>query len=99
MARSVAVALESMGFEIDFDERDASATSIGAVPPGAVAVRVPAGDWAELAAVLPEVVHEQAEFDSFIESWHARARTRQRVFLIAVTLIVGLLAMLGVIEL
>ncbi len=90
-ARAVATSIAAMEFDAclcaEDDER-----------PGYV-IRVRLADWPDLADVLPEILHEQQEFDRWLENRRAEPNRQRVVLIVTLTSIVEVLAILRVIEL
>ena len=90
-ARAVATSIAAMEFEAclctEDDER------LGYV------IRVRLDDWPDLADVLPEILHEQQEFDRRLEQRKAVPDRRRIVLIVTLTGIVEVLAILRIIEL
>ncbi len=90
-ARAVATSIAAMEFDAclcaEDDER-----------PGYV-IRVRLDDWPDLADVLPEILHEQQEFDRRLEQRKAVPNRRRIVLIVTLTGIVEVLAILRIIEL
>lgn len=100
-ARAIATCVAAMEFEARLGPAAPPIRAEEGDGPGdpPYVVEVMMTDWPQLAEVLEEIVAEQEDFDDALERWQCRAAQSERRVLLAMIIIVGALAALGVIEL
>lgn len=92
LARAVATSIASMEFDVRLIE-------IGKQNQRQYVIEVDHDHWGSLSEILQEIVDEQVEFDDLLEI-HQATRGRQRIIIIiAITGVVEVMAILGLIEL
>lgn len=90
LARAVATSIAAMEFDVRLIE---------IASPNQYVIEVDHDNWSALSDLLQEIVDEQIEFDDLLEI-HQATRGRQRIIIIiALTGVVEVMAILGLIEL
>lgn len=90
LARAVATSIAAMEFDVRLIEIE---------DPNQYVIEVDHDNWSVLNDLLQEIVDEQIEFDDLLE-FHQATRSRQRIIIIiALTGVVEVMAILGLIEL
>ena len=105
LSRAGVVATSIAAMEFDVRLRDAGTGryldqpgSEGEPRRGPYAVETRAGDWEDLASVLDAIIEEQSQFDAYLLERDRRTGRAQRSFLLLLIVVVGVLAIMGLIE-
>ena len=97
-AQTIATSIAAMEFEVRLVDgatgRILESEKPEHDPRGPFAVEVPAEHFDDLAGVLDQIMDEQQEFDSFLESWRVRSSRAVRWFLLLAAAAMLLLVLL-----